>query len=209
MPQPSKGTNINLEKKEQFKEDPKLYFPTKLYNGFEFMGTEISQIDYDYIKSFNSCRMYEQIYGSQYFWEKFKNSKEITIIDKYLSEKELNKIIDIIEHWESKNLLTDQIKFLSIYLYKPKIDKETKKIYKKIKEMMNNKFQIYSTKNEYEDLIHDRFAILDEETFHFGGTVGGYQQGFTAFSCGWSDKNIMMLFNYFKNNNLIYEVKNL
>ena len=58
MPQPSKGTNINLEKKEQFKEDPKLYFPTKLYNGFEFMGTEISQIDYDYIKSFNSCSMY-------------------------------------------------------------------------------------------------------------------------------------------------------
>ena len=209
MPKPSKVPSINLEEKEQFKEKPKLYFPTKFYNGFKFLDSEILQINDDYIKTFYSCRIDEKEYGSQYFWEKFRNSEKIIIIDKYLSKKELAKILDVVEHWESKNLLKEQIKFLSIYLYEPKINEETKIFYKKIKEIMGDKFQIYSTQKNQDDLIHDRFAILDEETFHFGGTVGGYQQGFTAFSCGWSDKNIVKLFNYFKENKFIYEVKNL
>ncbi|MNG78220.1 hypothetical protein D3C79_367870 [compost metagenome] len=38
-----------------------------------------------------------------------------------------------------------------------------------------------------EDLnfIHDRFAIVDNELWHFGGTVGGYQKNVSAVSRGW------------------------
>jgi hypothetical protein len=32
---------------------------------------------------------------------------------------------------------------------------------------------------------HDRFAVIDEELWHFGGTVGGGQSGLTAVSRGW------------------------
>ena len=32
---------------------------------------------------------------------------------------------------------------------------------------------------------HDRFAIVDNELWHFGGTVGGGQPGLTAVSRGW------------------------
>lgn len=35
------------------------------------------------------------------------------------------------------------------------------------------------------DFIHDRFAIVDEELWHFGGTVGGFHAKISAASRGW------------------------
>ncbi|HIE4140448.1 hypothetical protein NJG17_20770 [Stenotrophomonas maltophilia] len=35
------------------------------------------------------------------------------------------------------------------------------------------------------DLIHDRFAIIDEELWHFGATVGGFHNHVNAASRGW------------------------
>ena len=35
--------------------------------------------------------------------------------------------------------------------------------------------------------IHDRFAVLDDEIWHFGGTVGGINPQLTAYSRGWKD----------------------
>lgn len=36
------------------------------------------------------------------------------------------------------------------------------------------------------DYIHDRFAIIDNELWHFGATVGGFHRGINAASRGWS-----------------------
>lgn len=35
------------------------------------------------------------------------------------------------------------------------------------------------------DLIHDRFAIVDDELWHFGGTAGGFHADVSAASRGW------------------------
>lgn len=35
------------------------------------------------------------------------------------------------------------------------------------------------------DFIHDRFAIVDDELWHFGGTAGGFQASVSAASRGW------------------------
>ncbi len=35
------------------------------------------------------------------------------------------------------------------------------------------------------DLIHDRFAIVDDELWHFGATVGGFHTSVNAASRGW------------------------
>lgn len=37
--------------------------------------------------------------------------------------------------------------------------------------------------------IHDRFAVLDDEIWHFGGTVGGINAQLTAYSRGWMDSD--------------------
>ncbi|WP_139253430.1 hypothetical protein [Burkholderia ubonensis] len=36
------------------------------------------------------------------------------------------------------------------------------------------------------DYIHDRFAIVDDELWHFGATVGGFHTSVNAASRGWS-----------------------
>jgi hypothetical protein len=35
-------------------------------------------------------------------------------------------------------------------------------------------------------VLHDRFAIVDDELWHFGATVGGTHRSINAFSRGWS-----------------------
>lgn len=35
------------------------------------------------------------------------------------------------------------------------------------------------------NFIHDRFAIIDDELWHFGGTAGGFQASVSAVSRGW------------------------
>lgn len=35
------------------------------------------------------------------------------------------------------------------------------------------------------NFIHDRFAIIDDELWHFGGTAGGFQASVSAASRGW------------------------
>lgn len=35
------------------------------------------------------------------------------------------------------------------------------------------------------NFIHDRFAIVDDELWHFGGTAGGFQSSVSAASRGW------------------------
>jgi hypothetical protein len=36
------------------------------------------------------------------------------------------------------------------------------------------------------DHIHDRFAIVDDELWHFGGTAGGFHASVSASSRGWN-----------------------
>ena len=50
---------------------------------------------------------------------------------------------------------------------------------------------IYFAREDYlESLeyIHDRFAWIDGEIWHFGAAVGGMHAGYHAVSSGWKDK---------------------
>ncbi len=37
--------------------------------------------------------------------------------------------------------------------------------------------------------VHDRFAIFDDELWHFGGTVGGIMKAVNAYSRGWNSED--------------------
>lgn len=43
--------------------------------------------------------------------------------------------------------------------------------------------------------LHDRFAFLDDELWHFGSTVGGGYPGFGAASRGWATDHMNYVFN--------------
>jgi hypothetical protein len=42
----------------------------------------------------------------------------------------------------------------------------------------------FSLKRDF-PYVHDRFAVIDDELWHFGGTVGGFHEHVTAASRGW------------------------
>jgi len=199
---PKKEQPLNL-KKEGYIEKPKFYFPSRKLPMDYYIDHDVLEIDDDYISSFYACRLSEREWGSNKFWVTFENCKNITIIDKYLSEKEFDRIKDIVEKWEYNNTLA--LREINIYIYEPELKDKKEEIIFSIKKLMNKNFIIYSSKDR--DLLHDRFAILDDELFHFGGTVGGYQQGLTAYSCGWSNRKIYKILETFKKNKFIYEVK--
>jgi hypothetical protein len=46
--------------------------------------------------------------------------------------------------------------------------------------------------------LHDRFAIVDDELWHFGATVGGAHRSVNAFSRGWSAKETGALQYFFE-----------
>lgn len=46
--------------------------------------------------------------------------------------------------------------------------------------------QVNTRLKEKFDYIHDRFAIVDDELWHFGATVGGFHASVNAASRGWS-----------------------
>lgn len=73
-----------------------------------------------------------------------------------------------------------------------KAHKEGNEIIKNLKEkklLEKIKISRYEFIKEVNGLYHDRFALLDDEIWHFGSTVGGIYPGITAFSGGWQDYN--------------------
>lgn len=59
-------------------------------------------------------------------------------------------------------------------------------------EMEPHKVEILWKKGFYE--LHDRFAIVDDEVWHFGSTVGGGYYRFSAVSRGWSSAELDIVF---------------
>lgn len=45
--------------------------------------------------------------------------------------------------------------------------------------------EVRFTLNQFFDYIHDRFAIIDDELWHFGATVGGFHSKVSAATRGW------------------------
>lgn len=115
----------------------------------------------------------------------------IIIIDKFFINEDLDKVIKIMQ--KNKNKIPT---FKMFKLYTENVD-NIKNSLNEIKRILADKFAVFEIKHKY---IHDRFAILDNELFHFGCTVGGKtSEGFSAFSCGWDANKISMLIKQIEN----------
>lgn len=56
----------------------------------------------------------------------------------------------------------------------------------RIRQPMKCSIQLSTNLKTNFDYIHDRFAIVDDELWHFGATVGGFHASVNAASRGWS-----------------------
>ncbi len=158
---------------------PKLLFPS--INDNSILGRDINICSKDYAKNFNKYKVAKE------FWQKYQRSNNIIIIDDYF-----HKIpIEYIMH------LKDEAQ-LRVYT-----GRKIKTVKEQLQQIEGKNIFLFQILEKLK--IHDRYAILDSELFHFGSTVGGHEEHFTAYSCGWDCEQIKGLLNFLESRDCIYE----
>jgi hypothetical protein len=131
------------------------------------------------------------------FWERVKCCRALYILDLYFDAYAIECL---------HNAFTDSTRadesLKEIYLLyggKCSTGERFKKIFEDLKKRCKKiKFRHNNTLNPMmSPHVHDRFALTDEELWHFGSTVGGAYQGHTALSRGWlgQDGDFIKFFN--------------
>ena len=149
-----------------------------------------------YINSFIIARKcndrleYQDLIIKSSFLTELCNCRKAYILDKHFSVNELKLIIRFLQ--EAEEFSVKQIFIICGSSYNDlKIEKEN---CDKLDELHVD-LSITSVDNmkAMSMVAHDRFALLDNEIWHFGWTICGIGNDFTAYSRGWIDKN-----NYFR-----------
>lgn len=119
----------------------------------------------------------------------------VWVVDEYFLMPDRGRPIERIEkilEWLPLWLAASDIRFLT--KHHQEVDGECLKKIHQHAEMINNQatrrgkecrieVRLHLTKSC--DFIHDRFAIVDDELWHFGGSVGGLHSRVSAASRGW------------------------
>ena len=112
--------------------------------------------------------------------------------DKEFRKKVLSRTEKILE-WLHTNLVASDIRFLT----KPHKEVEASGALERFQERaqeindssvrrpMECTIEVRTHLTKKFDYIHDRFAIIDDELWHFGGTAGGFHSSVSAASRGW------------------------
>lgn len=186
---------------EESGDQPKLFWPTYKYSdsgrdeiveedseefpGIEQIKESFSAVDY-YQKKRNYVVNLER--GGE-FWQALLLSEEVYIVDKWFSDREFRQILLMLGNKE-------EIKLKKLYILCQNEYRKVKLLYETRDEIVDGKAipvdiiicKIDIGKGAFFE-IHDRFALLDKEIWHFGGTVGGVNCHLTAYSRGWKDRN--------------------
>ncbi|MBI5592088.1 MAG: hypothetical protein HY881_16610 [Deltaproteobacteria bacterium] len=126
----------------------------------------------------------------------------VWVIDQYFLEPEKDKgsrqdRIDHILHWMPETMLANDIKFLTKSHNtsdNKEVDNDLAKQFQEHAEIINVCRSKGSARCVIEvrfslmqsfDYVHDRFAIIDDELWHFGATVGGFHSLVSAATRGW------------------------
>lgn len=128
--------------------------------------------------------------------------KRVLILDGYFLEPEKGKgnrqsRIDQILMWMPETMQANDIRILTNAL-EPNgnvdIGNDVKKQFQEHAEVINSyrlpgagkcTIDMKFTLDQTFDCVHDRFAIIDDELWHFGATVGGFHSQVNAATRGW------------------------
>lgn len=129
------------------------------------------------------------------FEKAISTAQQVWIIDKHLfsadgqkpdHSRRVNKVVD----W----FYTEDIQTVKILTGHHSLQKEIEKIFDELKHVVTEGRAKHAPPITIElsfalrdaDCIHDRFAIIDNELWHFGATVGGFHRDVNAVSRGWN-----------------------
>ncbi len=140
-----------------------------------------------------NCQFFEQALkrgyavGSSEFWACFDQSQDILFADLYFNKPHYERLFRQLQ----KTYKAKEIKNKKIRIY---CKKENSAILNTLnaKRVIDEaeifkKFQITIKPIREESIMHDRFAIMDQEIWHCGAAVGGMHEKMSAVSRGWKD----------------------
>jgi hypothetical protein len=123
--------------------------------------------------------------------------ERVWIVDEYLLTPDKGKgsptdRVDKILEWLPLWLSASDIRMLT-KRHQEVGEKNLKKFQQRAREISNHgarrdkecSIDIRTHLTRESDFIHDRFAIVDDELWHFGGTAGGFHAAVSAASRGW------------------------
>lgn len=167
-----------------------IYWPTEVGYGrndrfptFTAIKARCSTIQPNQLESFKQALLLAE----ERFW----------VIDPYLFRPEKDKgsrqdRIDQILEWFPENINISDIRFLTIGCNKNEDDDLLNQFRDHIdlinlvpRRAQRINVDIRFHLNRTFDYVHDRFAIIDDELWHFGATVGGLHSQVNAVSRGW------------------------
>lgn len=148
--------------------------------------------DYDAIMA---RRGVDQVRIVEEFKKSISTAQKVLIIDKYLFSEDgqnpdhsrrIRKVVD----W----FFTNQIQIIRILTGNHDDQAEIEQEFEILEEILTAERAKVENPLNVElsfalkdfDYIHDRFAIVDDELWHFGATVGGFHRHVNAASRGWS-----------------------
>jgi hypothetical protein len=121
----------------------------------------------------------------------------ILVLDDYLFDpregRQLQPRIDQILSWLPLDLSATDVRFLTKAIANDKVhsdiiqqfEEHAKKINSSTPYAPGVNIEIRFTLNENFPYVHDRFAVIDDELWHFGATVGGLHEQVNAATRGW------------------------
>jgi hypothetical protein len=131
---------------------------------------------------------HKKLLGCKEFWQKFQESKEVFLLDKFFDADCLQRVIDEIKKVEDKK--DYEVKSVVIFHCQGQ-NKHTMMNEKLCREVhLKANIEIHMLQKTY---IHDRFALMDGEIWHCGATIGGMHECLNAISRGWKDNGNKMM----------------
>lgn len=174
----------------------KLYWP--IYSYDPDGGNVIVENDIDYfpeideIKNSYYCirnwlkkRSGKKLLRNGDFWTRFFTSQEAYIVDRFFSVDEYERLIDLM--CEKITFSLNAVSILCLNHFEEVQSRNNTRNGKE--EDIQVVVKIFNMKKSEGTMfeIHDRFVLLDDQIWHFGGTVGGVNLHLTAYSSGWKD----------------------
>ena len=146
-----------------------------------------------YLRNVNICGINPKP-GVSIFWKEIRNAQHhVFMFDSHIRPEEFCRILCLLKQRE-KFCDARTIKLLLL----TEMSKQTKNT---MREMYNTEQSnitkthvcILPTHWNSSFYIHDRFALIDDNIWHFGATIGAMHRSYNAFSGPWHDNNRSML----------------
>lgn len=124
-----------------------------------------------------------------------KAQERVWIVDEYLftpDKGKLNNRVEQILNWLQLDIVANDIRLLTKYhaeINSDSLDRFTQRAQQinshAVRRPVKCSIEVRTHLKQKFDYLHDRFAIIDDELWHFGGTVGGFHASVSAASRGW------------------------